>query len=677
MAPVPRIHHNEALETGQTTILSTLNGRISLQRPPPPPRPGPVPQVTGQTNTVLGRRLVGGLNEKQIVKLFATIRLTQHDDGEPGDADIANGRDISLEDEEEELEYIPMRRYAYSREHKLAAIDYFQTTQKVNKDGTYERMSNRYASRQLRISRKLLRNWVANKEKILAQRKGTFRARRERVYVQEPELERLLNDRFEKARDQGRKISYKWMLRHAKKLYEELYPQRVIVHETGKRSYLGFRFSTGWYNGFRRRYSISLRCSTKRAQKSPEQLEPVLRNWIQYNRRMLTIIEGKSIVGIPRGPDVPVVGRIKLSEICNMDQSPLPFEYLKGRTYAKKGDRTVRLREGKSGHDRRQCTLQIAVFADGVMRCKPLLIFKGKVKGDSRRKTERKRYHPNVVVIFNEKAWANTSNLLDWVKNQYSTASAYPLRDNEPRFLALDSFAPHKNKGRKRKANESAKEKEKRLREEKLQQELRDAFAKLNVTLSLIPGGCTGYVQVLDVLINKLIKAYIEEYEDLWLEENFELWESGKWTVSERRILMTHWVYKAFERVHLEHKDAIISCFKNVGLSLPVDGSEDHLLKIRDLPDITVGDWQRAPEGTAENPALVNDDDDIEDTIEVDSNEEGLLYTAREVEEGVTVKEEREEDDSGVESEERFDLDSESDFDDDIDGDEDMDDENM
>ena len=158
MAPVPRIHPNEALETGQTTILSTLNGRLSIQRPPPPPRPGPVPQVTGQANTILGRRLVGGLNEKQVVKLFATVRLTQHDDGEPGDVDIANGRDISLEDEEEELEYISMRRYAYSREHKLAAIDYFQTTQKVNKDGTYERMSNRYASRKLKISRKLLRN---------------------------------------------------------------------------------------------------------------------------------------------------------------------------------------------------------------------------------------------------------------------------------------------------------------------------------------------------------------------------------------------------------------------------------------------------------------------------------------------------------------------------------------
>jgi len=57
-----------------------------------------------------------------------------------------------------------------------------------------------------------------------------------------------------------------------------------------------------------------------------------------------------------------------------------------------------------------------------------------------------------------------------------------------------------------------------------LQQQLRDAFAKLHVTLSLIPRGCTGYVQVLDVLINKLIKQYIKEYEDLWVEQNFELW---------------------------------------------------------------------------------------------------------------------------------------------------------
>ena len=397
----------------------------------------------------------------------------------------------------------------------------------------------------------------------------------------------------------------------------------------------------------------------------------------------MAVIEGTSIIGIPRGPEVPVVGRIKLSEICNMDQSPMPFEYLKGRTYAKKGDRTVRLKEGKSGHDKRQFTLQITVFADGVTRCKPLLIFKGKPgKGDSRRRAEKLKYHPGVVVIFNEKAWANTSNLLDWVKNQYSSASEYPLHDDEPRIIALDAFAPHKNKGRKEsQQKESEKAKAKRLAEEKLQQELRELLTKLNVTVSIIPGGCTGYVQVLDVLVNKLIKAYIAEYEDLCIEQNLELYESGKWSVGDRRILMTHWVAQAWEKVHLEHKDAIIKCFKSVGLSLANDGSEDHLLKIRDLPSLTFGDWQTAPNGTEENPLEITDEDGS--TIEVDNDEEGLLYTAREVEEGITIREEDENDvttDSGVESDERFDPDIEGDsdsFNEVIDGDEDEDDENM
>jgi hypothetical protein len=39
----------------------------------------------------LGRRLVGGINEKQTVELFANVRLSQHEDAEPGDADITQG----------------------------------------------------------------------------------------------------------------------------------------------------------------------------------------------------------------------------------------------------------------------------------------------------------------------------------------------------------------------------------------------------------------------------------------------------------------------------------------------------------------------------------------------------------------------------------------------------------
>jgi hypothetical protein len=62
------------------------------------------------------------------VKLFVTICLTQEDNGEPGDINIINNKEVS-DNKDNNFKYIPSRkRYAYSREHKLAAIDYFQTT---------------------------------------------------------------------------------------------------------------------------------------------------------------------------------------------------------------------------------------------------------------------------------------------------------------------------------------------------------------------------------------------------------------------------------------------------------------------------------------------------------------------------------------------------------------------
>jgi hypothetical protein len=53
---------------------------------------------------------------------------------------------------------------------------------------------------------------------------------------------------------------------------------------------------------------------------------------------------------------------------------------------------------------------------------------------------------------------------------------------------------------------------------------------------------------------------------------------------------MTHWVTQAFKRVYIEHKDAIVACFKNVGLLLAVDSLEDYILKVQDCLNLTVGD---------------------------------------------------------------------------------------
>ena len=99
----------------------------------------------------------------------------------------------------------------------------------------------------------------------MAQKRGSFRSWQRVSYVKEPIMERRLNAEFETARGQGRKISYKWIIRHAWNIYGEIHPERVIIQDTMKKTYLGFKFSSGWYTGFKKRFNISLRCGTKRA----------------------------------------------------------------------------------------------------------------------------------------------------------------------------------------------------------------------------------------------------------------------------------------------------------------------------------------------------------------------------------------------------------------------------
>jgi len=55
------------------------------------------------------------VNEKQVVE-----------DEESGDLDIINNIDVDDDLDDIEFEYILTKRYSYSREYKLTAIDYFQ-----------------------------------------------------------------------------------------------------------------------------------------------------------------------------------------------------------------------------------------------------------------------------------------------------------------------------------------------------------------------------------------------------------------------------------------------------------------------------------------------------------------------------------------------------------------------
>ena len=96
------------------------------------------------------------------------------------------------------------------------------------------------------------------------------------------------------------------------------------------------------------------------------------------------------------------VGKYLLANIANCDQTPLQFEFLSGTTYENKGNKTVWVQSQQSGLDKRQATVHLCIFADGIPRIKPAIIFPG--KGQLRDRNKRSKYNKGVTVYFQKKA---------------------------------------------------------------------------------------------------------------------------------------------------------------------------------------------------------------------------------------------------------------------------------
>ena len=105
------------------------------------------------------------------------------------------------------------------------------------------------------------------------------------------------------------------------------------------------------------------------------------------------------------------LGKFSFSTVANVDQTPLPFTFNKGQGYDKKGTKTV---WHQSGLEKRQCTVQLTIFADGEPRVKPLVIFRGTGKRIS--KKEKEAYDKLVVVKFQSKAWCDEVVMKSWVE---------------------------------------------------------------------------------------------------------------------------------------------------------------------------------------------------------------------------------------------------------------------
>jgi hypothetical protein len=335
------------------------------------------------------------------------------------------------------------------------------------------------------------------------------------------------------------------------------------------------------------------------------------------------------------------VGRFLLSNILNMDQTPLPWEYLEGRTYEFKGKRTVWVRSKKSGWGKRQATIQLTIFADGVARVKPLIIFRGaETSNRTARSKEEKRYDPRVVVKFNAKAYANTRkfyNLLEQRKllplTHHSEIILFwlqemllPVLGSRPTLLVMDLLRSHKTGP------------------------VREVLKQHDIALSMVPGGCTGLVQPLDVSVNRpfkdILKQVIKTSSSIQLFQAIPLtWPAtcsqeiedeldrretdpadvkGSSAVGEMRVLMTRCVGQAWSTFCEDRQEVVIKSFRQLGISLPIDGSADNELSVKGLSTdklvaalsewktrgVPTGDGEDSEDSDSESEAGDADDDD-------------------------------------------------------------------
>jgi hypothetical protein len=63
-------------------------------------------------------------------------------------------------------------------------------------------------------------------------------------------------------------------------------------------------------------------------------------------------------------------------------------------------------------------------------------------------------------------------------------------------------------------------------------------FKKINCTCSFIPSSATGFIQVCDVGINKVLKKQVSDLADLHYDAHEQQWIENKYTVGQRRVML-------------------------------------------------------------------------------------------------------------------------------------------
>ena len=431
------------------------------------------------------------------------------------------------------------QRKSYTREFKLKVVDWL----KSNGHNVSA------AARQFGVSNKRVRDWRESEASLKEQSRCSRAAGRGRSAFF-PRMEEALHHEYQELRREGKKVKRWWFDTRAKQLVTEFYPAAE------------FECSNHWFRRFRLRYKISYRSETHVSQKAPAALASVIS---KFHCDLHRVRED---------------GVFSLKDIANMDQTPLPFVLNDRKTYDDTGATEVWCASAASGLDKRQCTVQLTAFADGVSRVRPLVIFRG--QGKRIAKTERDAWDSRVKVMFQENAWCSEAIMKSWIEAEWGNVFTNPPTPSSTgKILTMDMHRAQQT------------------------DDVKTLLAKHKTSVVTIPAGCTSRIQPLDVSLNKPFKSGIRLQVEQHMHANLKQYTEGGINASARRVLMTKWIANAWHEV-CNKKEMVIRSFVKCGLSVNLDGSEDDQVNIEGLPDYK---YRMVVEGESDTEDV---DDDIE-----------------------------------------------------------------
>lgn len=217
--------------------------------------------------------------------------------------------------------------------------------------------------------------------------------------------------------------------------------------------------------------------------------------------------------------------------IANFDETNVYFSPPVRSTIAKKGSRTVAIRQPDSNN---RCSAMLGVSMTGY-KFAPYIIFQGKTTRAGRIRQElenaRANHYPSGLMFKAQaKAWMDEVTMLDWVKTVWKP---FTQRINgAPSMLLLDWAPAH------------------------MMSSVKMAIADCKTELEYVPKGYTSKLQVLDVGVNKPFSDYIRQQVDGWQVKH-------AFDAKPRRQDVSHWIKMAW----LEVTEATITnTWRRIGL---------------------------------------------------------------------------------------------------------------